>query len=249
MQWLNSLVSEYDGRPLQKTGMLTKEQLVQFFQESAKQFNSPEFKQLVSVSLKARGPGGPEEVINGMQREIFQSMGVQADFGLNCLSRVNSVYADDAFFLRQFYEHVQKEEMVLDEAEMPEAMFKSKYAQLNRFRTEMEERMSKLKGMTPEEQAAYMSEVYKEMIQQGVAGGSECCSKPEGCSHRAAGAPGAGAQPAAAAMAAPGAALPPGAGVAAAAAAPAVGPGGASAMTEAEQLAFFSSLAGPGSKQ
>ncbi|GIL55615.1 hypothetical protein Vafri_11153 [Volvox africanus] len=183
MQWLNSLVSEYEGRPLQKTGMLTKEQLTQFFQDSARQFNNPEFKQLLSVANKARGPGAVEEAINGMQGEIFHSIGVQGDFGLKCLSKVNQVYADDAIFLRQFYEHVQKEEMVMDEAEMPEAQFKSKYETLNRFREDMEARMSKMKNMAPEEQAAYMSQVYREILAQS-AGADECCSNPQGCSHR-----------------------------------------------------------------
>lgn len=32
----------------------------------------------------------------------------QGDFGLKCLSRVHPEYGSDAFFMRQFYEHVQK---------------------------------------------------------------------------------------------------------------------------------------------
>ncbi|EFJ50398.1 hypothetical protein VOLCADRAFT_120656 [Volvox carteri f. nagariensis] len=244
MQWLNSLVSEYEGRPLQKTGMLTKEQLQSFFQESAKQFNNAEFKQLLSVAHRTRGPGSSEDMVNGMQKEIFQSMGIQGDFGINCLSKVNQVYATDAFFMRHFYEHVQKEEMVLDEAEMPEAAFKSKYDQLNRFRTEMEARMAKLKDMTPEEQNAYMSQVYREMIAASSGPGEECCSHPQGCSHRP---PGGGGGPSAAAVAA--APLPPGAQSAPSLAltAPVAGPAAAPpALSEDEQLAFFSSLQGAG---
>lgn len=43
-----------------------------------------------------------------------------------------------------------QEEMVLDEAEMPESMFRSKYETLNRFRAEMVSRMEKMKGMSPQ---------------------------------------------------------------------------------------------------
>ncbi|KXZ55032.1 hypothetical protein GPECTOR_3g193 [Gonium pectorale] len=219
MQWLSSLVSEYDARPLQKAGMLTKE-----------------FKQILSVALKTRGPGASEDAINAMQKEIFEAMGVQGDFGIKCLSRVSQVYGTDAFFLRQFYEHVQKEEMVLDEAEMPEVAFKSKYEQLNKFRADMEERMRKLQDMTPEEQERYMSNVYKEMISQNP--GGACCHNPHGCSHRPAG--GEGAAAGGVAPAAVTAGVPP------ALAGTAPGPGGSSAMTEAEQLAFFASLKGAG---
>ncbi|PNH09172.1 CTP synthase 1 [Tetrabaena socialis] len=109
-----------------------------------------EFKQMLSIAHNSRGAGAAEDMINGMQHQIFESTGVQGDFGLNCLSRVNQEYGDDAFFLRQFYEHVQKEEMVLDEAEMPEGAFRSKYDQLNAYRSEMEARMGKLKGMSAE---------------------------------------------------------------------------------------------------
>ncbi|GIL85371.1 hypothetical protein Vretimale_10680 [Volvox reticuliferus] len=181
-----------------------------------------------------------------MQREIFHSIGVQGDFGLKCLAKVNQVYTDDAVFLRQFYEHVQKEEMVMDEAEMPEALFKSKYETLNRFREDMEARMSKMKDMSPEEQAAYMSQVYKEILAQSI-GADECCSNPHGCSHRHHhGA--AGPQPPAA-QGAPSVALVPGAAGAQAAQPPvAAGPSVASAMTEAEQLDFFSSLSNTSGK-
>ncbi|GFR48263.1 hypothetical protein Agub_g10128 [Astrephomene gubernaculifera] len=234
MQWLNSLVSEYEGRPLQKSGMLTKEQLIKFFQDSAQQFNNPEFKQLLSVAMKTRGPGTAEEIINGMQRQILENMGVQGDFGLNCLARVNGVYGNDAAFLRLFYEHVQKEEMVLDEAEMPESAFRSKYEQLNRYREEMEARLEKLNGMSQEQRNVYLSNVYKEMLARGI-GGGECCSNPNGCSHRQPGGP----QLPAPEMEAPAVAQPEGG-------AAAIGPGGPSVMSEAEQLAFFASLNGPG---
>lgn len=140
MQWLNSLVSEYEGKPLQKSGMLTKDQLNLFFQKSGQQFDSPSFKQMLRAAF--RSGRSTEELVNGMQSEIFMAMGVQADFGLKCLSQVTLQYGRDTPFMRAFYEHVQKEEMILDEAEMPEAAFHAKYDTLNRFKAEMEERMA-----------------------------------------------------------------------------------------------------------
>ncbi|KAG2494000.1 hypothetical protein HYH03_007927 [Edaphochlamys debaryana] len=229
--------------------MLSKDQLVQFFEGSKKQFDNPDFKQMLGVSFKTRGPGSPEDMINGMQKQIFESMGVQGDFGLKCLSRVQQVYGNDAFFLRQFFEHVQKEEMILDEAEMPETMYKTKYDKLNKFQEEMKAKMEGLNGLTAEQQQAALAEMYKQMIISSSAE-QECCSHPAGCSHREHG--GAGhAEPGAEGPGgthAPSAVAGPLTGAAAKAAA-ALGPSAAepaATMTEDEQLAFFASLRGGG---
>ncbi|PNW88882.1 hypothetical protein CHLRE_01g049050v5 [Chlamydomonas reinhardtii] len=237
MNWLNALVNEYDAKPLQKAGMLTKDQLAQFFAESAKQFSNPEFKQLLSVAHSQRGPGTSEEMVNGMQKQIFESMGIQGDFGLKCLSRVHPEYGSDAFFMRQFYEHVQKEEMVLDEAEMPESMFRSKYETLNRFRAEMVSRMEKMKGMSPQDQNAYLANMYREMIAQG---GEDCCTRPGGCNSQPGGAEACQKKgnAAGAPMQAPG-------GIAVPLPVSGVAPPSSAAMTQDEQLAFFSQLSGP----
>lgn len=90
-----------------------------------------------------------------------------------------------------------------------------------------------------------MSNIYKEMITM-QSGGDECCSHPGACSHRHGG--DAAAPPAP--MEGPaGLNLP--AGGPAATGPGAMGPAlpASSAMTEAEQLAFFAGLSGPGGKQ
>ncbi|KAG2430760.1 hypothetical protein HYH02_013599 [Chlamydomonas schloesseri] len=244
MNWLNSLVNEYDAKPLQKAGMLTKDQMVQFFAESAKQFGNPEFKQLLSVAHSQRGPGTAEEMVNGMQKQIFESMGIQGDFGLKCLARVHAEYGSDAFFMRQFYEHVQKEEMVLDEAEMPESMFRSKYETLNRFRAEMVSRMDKMKGMSPQDQNAYLVNIYRDMITQG---GEDCCTKPGGCNSQPGGAAACQKKGAAgpAGPVGPAPMLAPGGVAVPLPASSAVAPPSSAAMTQDEQLAFFAQLSGP----
>ena len=157
MNWLSSLVNEYEGKPLQKTGMLTKDQLQVFFQKSKEQFTSPGFKQLLRSSAQ-RGRD-LEQIVNEMQTQIFQAMGVQGDFGINCLGRVQQAHNDDAFFLRAFFEHVQLEEQTLDEAEMPEEAFKQKYTQMAEFKAQMEKKLDAMHGLTPEEQQKYMAKV------------------------------------------------------------------------------------------
>jgi hypothetical protein len=80
---MNWLVGEFDARPLQKAGMLTKEQLLAFFMRSREQFDKQEFKQLLSVGASTRGPAASEEIINGMQKQIFEALGVQVNHAMH----------------------------------------------------------------------------------------------------------------------------------------------------------------------
>lgn len=137
------------GKALQRTGMLTKDQLTMFFQRSKEQFMNPEFKLLLRAAHKHGR--STEESINGMQQQVFQAMGVQGDFGISCLARVTQVHNDDAFFIRSFFEFVQLEEQTLDEADMEEEAYRAKYRHLNQVKARMEAQMQKMEvgGVMP----------------------------------------------------------------------------------------------------
>jgi hypothetical protein len=47
-------------------------------------------------------------------------------FGIDCLGKVNSVYADDRELMIKFYDFVSREEMACEEAELGPEAFKQK---------------------------------------------------------------------------------------------------------------------------
>lgn len=124
MNWLGGLLNEFEGKPLQKTGTLSREQVVMFFEKSGTQFASPEFKSLLRVGYE-RGQN-VSDLVNQMQFQIFQSMGVQGDFGIGSLRHIRQWFSQDADLLRMFYTFVNSEEMLLDEVELPAEAYKSK---------------------------------------------------------------------------------------------------------------------------
>lgn len=48
-----------------------------------------------------------QETINEMQRQVFESQGVQGAYGIQFLSKVKKVHGQDAVLLTAFYEFVQ----------------------------------------------------------------------------------------------------------------------------------------------
>lgn len=124
MNWLGGLLNEFEGKPLQKTGMLSREQVLAFFDKSSSSFANPEFKSLLRVGYE-RGQN-VQDLVNEMQFQIFQAMGVQGDFGIGCLSKIRMVYSQDAELLKMFYTFVNSEEMLLDEVELPSDAYKAK---------------------------------------------------------------------------------------------------------------------------
>ena len=74
-----------------------------------------------------------------------------------------------------FYQFVQREEMALDQAELPEADFHAKYAKIMEMKRQLEEQMEAIKGMTEEEKKEYMAKAYEKMVNTNL-GGQPCCS-------------------------------------------------------------------------
>ncbi len=65
----------------------------------------------------------------------------------------------------QFMDMVNKEEMALDEAELPPQEFHRRQALSERIQQEMMASAAELQGMDAEQQQAYMAQVYKRVLQ------------------------------------------------------------------------------------
>lgn len=95
MNWISSFFQEYpQGKNLQRSGIVPKEKVVEFFKKGLVVFDSSDFNQ----HLKACFTQGQncQDVVNQMQMGIFESIGVQGDYGIGFLGQVRTTFADDA---------------------------------------------------------------------------------------------------------------------------------------------------------
>jgi hypothetical protein len=73
-------------------------------------------------------------------------------------------YAGDGEVMSAFYQFVQKEELVLDEAEMPAEQFAQKMLFVQSMQEEMRQHQEQVRQMTPQQQQAFMVAMSKRMM-------------------------------------------------------------------------------------
>lgn len=49
-----------------------------------------------------------EEAISALQKELFRRQGIDGDWGLHCLGRINTEHRGDADFMAAFYDFVTR---------------------------------------------------------------------------------------------------------------------------------------------
>ena len=54
-----------------------------------------------------------EDAITALQLRVFEEMGVQGAFGLQCLSQISTVYKADKAVIALLYRHVYRSAMTL----------------------------------------------------------------------------------------------------------------------------------------
>lgn len=113
---VGSLLEEYpDGRTLQRSGKLSKEQVLEFFDRSLKLFEDADFKQQLKESHQLGL--NVEEHVTDEQKKIFESMGIEGEYGVQFLGQIRTVYGSDKDVMVRFWPFVQQEELAYCEAE------------------------------------------------------------------------------------------------------------------------------------
>ena len=123
MQWLYDTVSSLTGeapapssdadpdvrerlQPLQTSGMLSKAQLMAFFDAGEALLASEETRRkLKDAKLLNRDV---EELVTSLQKELLESQGVQGDFGISCLGRISTEYKQDSQLMARFLKFVHQ---------------------------------------------------------------------------------------------------------------------------------------------
>jgi hypothetical protein len=82
---------------------VTRESLTQFFERGRKElFESTEFKSHLRQSFESGKD--VQVIINQAQLQLFESLGVQGQAGMQFLGKIRAVYANDSQMLRNFYQ-------------------------------------------------------------------------------------------------------------------------------------------------
>ncbi|KAH9575648.1 hypothetical protein CY35_01G121300 [Sphagnum magellanicum] len=131
---------------LQSSGMLSKQQLLQLFQDCSAAFENQETKNRIADAVREKREA--VTVTTEVQEELFIKMGIDPKFGIDCLGKVNSVYADDRELMIKFYDFVSREEMACEEAELGPEAFKQKMEHVKKIQQQMQSDMRHLQPST-----------------------------------------------------------------------------------------------------
>lgn len=184
MQWLantlNGLVTQYpEGKNLQRSGVVSRENLLQFFEKGLEMFDSAEVKSQLKLAFAQRKD--VPDIITNMQKAIFEDIGIQGDFAINFLADVQQIYGNDQEVMARFFYFVSREEMACDEAEMTESEFAEKYAAALAAQEEIKKKSAELDNLTPEQRKEFLEKMLQQSGQLLNVGGCQTCSNSCSC--------------------------------------------------------------------
>ena len=90
---------------LQASGMLTKEQCLEFFSRCDRLLGNGEVQSHLRL-CQLQG-SSVEDAITALQSRVLEEMGVQGAWGLHCLGRIAAVYKADQHLMAMLYYHVR----------------------------------------------------------------------------------------------------------------------------------------------
>lgn len=97
-------------------------------------------------------------LISEMQKQIFEAQGIDGKFGIAFLGRVRELYGNDASVMEELMKFVNREELAMDEAEMPADQFIRKLEMKDWAMQQYGSMQAKMRNMTSDQQRQYMRE-------------------------------------------------------------------------------------------
>ncbi|XP_024393855.1 uncharacterized protein [Physcomitrium patens] len=168
--WASGIFGGQPNPDLQSSGMLTKEQLLQLFQQFSKVLDEPETKRRIADAIKAK-----QEAVNvttKIQEELLVKMGVEPKFGIECLGKVSAIYKNDRDLMIQFYQFVSREEMACEEAELGPEAFAKKMEQVKKFQQQQMGMLQQLRNVPVDQQQAVFQQLQTKMRETQSSGGA-----------------------------------------------------------------------------
>jgi hypothetical protein len=137
--------------------MLTREQLLTLFKLNTQRLAHPDTRRRLRQGVQSGRD--PSEITTEVQREVLGSLGIDPDFGIDCLSRVSTLFQNDREVMTDFFTFVTKEELACEVAEMSEEEMKRKMAHISFMKQQHKHILDDLRHLPPEEQHAYLHKV------------------------------------------------------------------------------------------
>ncbi|XP_022156519.1 uncharacterized protein LOC111023401 [Momordica charantia] len=102
-------------------------------------------------------------VTTAIQEEIFSEMGVDAQFGMSCLGKVNSFYENDQELMVHFYKFIAMEEMACDEAELEPDEFAEKMHSQQQLHEKQLEMLKHMRKLHSDDQCAILEKLHQQL--------------------------------------------------------------------------------------
>ncbi|CAA0824629.1 Unknown protein [Striga hermonthica] len=145
----------------QNSGMLTRDQLLHLFDRFASLTSQPEVKQRISDAVNDRQEA--VAVTTAIQEEIFSEMGVDPQFGLACLGKVNMSYENDQDLMIRFYAFVAQEEIACDEAELGPEKVAEKMEMQQYLEEQQLEMLKHMRHFNMDDQSTIIEKIHQQM--------------------------------------------------------------------------------------
>ncbi|KAK8534137.1 hypothetical protein V6N13_028185 [Hibiscus sabdariffa] len=146
---------------LQKSGTLSREQLLCLFHRFSLLISQPDFKKRIVEAMNDKQE--PVAITTAIQEEIFLEMGVDPSFGLACLGRVNINYETDQDLMIHYYRFVANEELACDEAELVPEEFAEKIHSQQKLHEQQLEMLKYMRKFHLDDQSAILEKLHHQM--------------------------------------------------------------------------------------
>ncbi|GLJ08937.1 hypothetical protein SUGI_0098850 [Cryptomeria japonica] len=154
---------KHKGKSLQKSGMLTRQQLLHLFDLFAIELGKAEVKKRIADAV--RDNQEPVAITTEIQEELLLKMDIDPQFGISCLGKINTVYENDRELMLQFYDFVAKEELACDEAELGPAGFSEKVRQQQKLQEQQLMMLRQMRELPIDDQCSVLKALHEQMEQ------------------------------------------------------------------------------------
>ncbi|GFP98987.1 hypothetical protein PHJA_002042600 [Phtheirospermum japonicum] len=145
----------------QNSGMLSRDQLLYLIDRFAFLTSQPEVKKRIYDAVNDKQEA--VAVTTAIQEEIFLEMGIDPEFGLACLGRVNLVYENDQDLMIRFYGFVAKEEIACEEAELGPEKFAERMEMQQYIEEQQLEMLKHMRNFHLDDQSAIIEKIHQQM--------------------------------------------------------------------------------------
>ncbi|KAL3630836.1 hypothetical protein CASFOL_023820 [Castilleja foliolosa] len=145
----------------QNSGMLSRDQLLHLIDRFAFLTSQPEVKKRIYDAVNDKQEA--VAVTTAIQEEIFSEMGVDPEFGMACLGRVNLAYENDQDLMIRFYGFVAKEEIACEEAELGPEKFAERMEMQQYIEEQQLEMLKQMRKFHLDDQSAIIEKIHQQM--------------------------------------------------------------------------------------